>query len=711
MSLLFAAAMASTIVPMARLEPSRKDPCQFPENRTTDTRDFNITDQLEMADIGRDLGRAAGPVIGMSPDHTQIAVLVRHANAKTNSFCHRVLVLPANGNASPVEIDSGGEFIHADFDLRDFPFVKAGYSRANPLLWSPDGKRIAFLKRIAGSTQVWLADPAGQSNSVQLTDLPDDVDRVAWNSDGTGLVVETRPGIRLRAQAIAREARVGFLYDERFSPQFADRPIPTGTIPTHYSFAMLADGSTRHASADEIALLAPIRPSAVTADARMYSVSESGNLAWLEPKDPERLLGPAKLVIALASGQRKVCEDTACHGIYELWWSKDGASIFALQATGHAKNETAVLRWDMGKDRPHQLLSSRDIFSGCELGETELYCGHEGSAQPRRIVAIDRNTGSLRIVFDPNQQLHEKVFGTVQRLLFRTASGSEGFADLVLPPDHRTGQKHPLIVVQYTSHGFLRGGTGDEVPIHPLANRGFAVLSFSRPDFVSAVYDARNENEMMAISRAGWADRRNVQSGLEQAIELALATGAVDPNRMGISGFSDGAVSVQWALINSKLFKVASLGSCCEDMNAYALAAGPRFTRFLRDAGYRLFEPNIDEFWRPVSLILNADRITTPILIQNASSEYEGGLDVVETFKHRGKAIELFVFDDETHVKWQPAHREAIYLRNTEWFEFWLMNRMNCDPEKNEQYARWKAMAGAPSPDQLQCAASSSSGP
>jgi dipeptidyl aminopeptidase/acylaminoacyl peptidase len=357
------------------------------------------------------------------------------------------------------------------------------------------------------------------------------------------------------------------------------------------------------------------------------------------------------------------------------------------------------------------LLSSRDIIAGCKLGEAELYCGQEGSSQPRRIVAIDLATGRQRIIFDPNRQLHEKVFGTVQRLLFRTASGSEGFADLVLPPDHRTGQKHPLIVVQYTSHGFLRGGTGDEVPIHPLANRGFAVLSFSRPDFVPAVYGARTEDEMMAISRADWADRRNVQSGLERAIELALATGAIDSDRLGISGFSDGAVSVQWALINSELFKVASLGSCCEDMHAYPLAAGPRFTRFLRDAGYRFFEPNIDEFWRPVSLILNAERITTPILIQNASSEYEGGLDVVETFKHQGKAIELFVFDDETHVKWQPAHREAIYQRNTEWFEFWLMNKMNCDPEKNEQYARWKAMADAPSPDKLQCTPSSSSGP
>lgn len=711
MSLLLGAAMASTIIPVVRLEPSSGDPCQFLEEQQTEPDRFSISDQVALADLGRDPARSNRQIISISPDQKQFAVLVRRANAIANSYCYRALVLSTAGHGLPIEIDRGGDFMHADFDLRDFPVVKAGYSRSNPLLWSPDGKRIAFLKRTAGSTQVWIADPTGRSSAVQLTFFPDDIDRVVWNSDGTGLVVETRPDIRLRAEAIAREARVGFLYDERFSPQFADRPIPTGTILAHYGFVSLADGSTRQATEDETALLVPPRPAGIPADASIFRGSESGNKAWLERIDPELVLSQKKLVIAMPSGARKICDDTACNGIYELWWSDTGSSLFALQSTGHAKNETVLLRWDIENERPRQLLSTTDTLAGCKPAQGELYCAREGSAQPRRIVAINLATGRQRILFDPNRQLAEKAFGRVQRLLFRTAAGSEGFADLVLPPDHKTGQQHPLIVVQYTSHGFLRGGTGDEVPIHPLANRGFAVLSFSRPDFVSDVYSARTADEMMAISRSNWADRRNVQSGLERAIELALATGTVDPSRMGISGFSDGAVTVQWALINSELFKVASLGSCCEDMHAYPLAAGPRFTRFLRDAGYRLFEPDIDEFWRPVSLVLNVERVTAPILIQNASSEYEGGLDVVETFRHRGKPIELYVFEDETHVKWQPAHREAVYQRNAEWFEFWLMGRINCAPDKSEQYERWRAMAGAPSPGELQCSSAPSLGP
>ena len=104
-----------------------------------------------------------------------------------------------------------------------------------------------------------------------------------------------------------------------------------------------------------------------------------------------------------------------------------------------------------------------------------------------------------------------------------------------------------------------------------------------------------------------------------------------------------------------------------------------------------------------MSLVLNVDEVHTPILIQAADSEFQSGLDVVTTYALRGRPMELFVLNDETHVKWQPAHRQAIYRRSVDWFEFWLMHAMDCVPGKEEQYRRWKAMAGAPAPATLAC--------
>src|SRR3546814_6203526 len=86
---------------------------------------------------------------------------------------------------------------------------------------------------------------------------------------------------------------------------------------------------------------------------------------------------------------------------------------------------------------------------------------------------------------DPNPEFASLRLGTVERLTWRNNLGLPAWGDLVLPPDRTPGEKLPLIIVQYHSDGFLRGGTGDEYPIFPLAARGFAVLSIENPPTIA----------------------------------------------------------------------------------------------------------------------------------------------------------------------------------------------------------------------------------
>ena len=705
--LLAAAALASGIVPVVDLPPEG-DPCAVASDRSHGTENaksarFTLDDQVRLVDIGRRDPRGASAEFAVSPDGSRVAVSLRSADPDTNRYCLRLVVVAMDGSGLQIQIDQGGEFIRDDFGLRDFSFVKAGYGRPNPPRWSPDGSRIAFLKRLGGSTQAWIVAADGKTAARQVSFLPDDVDSVAWAPGGNGLVVGTRPGIRRKAEAIAKEAPEGFLFDERFSPNLARRPIPTGDVATRYQLVSLANGHARPATSEELAGLLPEPPLSVPARARAFVKGPDGYAAWIEPKVSDQLLSATRPVIARPDGSRISCDAKDCEGLHSLWWSADGKSVLGLQWTGWATSQTAIWRWDLAKDRPRRILVTDDMLIGCMPAGNEVLCAREGADRPRRLVAIDARSGSERVIFDPNPQLLGKTFGRVRRLHFTDPNGLEGFADLVLPPDHRPGEKHPLIVVQYRSDGFLRGGTGDEVPIHVLANRGFAVLSFARPYPKQPAAAAKSDDELVRSSRVDWLSRRVVQASLETAVDLAIESGAVDPDRMGISGFSDGSSTVQWALINSSLFKVATMGSCCEDLFSFAYAAGPRFGQLIRTPGYRFFETGSEEDWKPMSLILNVDRIRTPILIQAADSEYQSGLDVVTTYALRGRPMELFVLNGETHVKWQPAHRQAIYRRSVDWFEFWLMHTMDCDPGKEEQYRRWKAMAGAPPSEALAC--------
>lgn len=702
-----AAAISQPLVPTAHLPDATGDPCAIFERKDHSASNARrlptARDLVQIADIGRSDPNDSPSPFGISPDGRRIAFLVRRGNPEANAYCQQLMAVRMDGRGEAAELNRGGAFIRADFVLRNFPSVRSGYARVITPRWSPDGRSIAFLKRVGGTSQIWLVESSGETSARPATALPDNIDDFAWSPRGDALVVATRPGVRLQAEAIAREARSGFLFDERFSPQLADRPIPVEPAAAKYTRVELSTGEASPASPAEIALLAPTRPARIPQNARGYALGAEGMTAWLEPKWPDRLIGPSRLVVAGPDGMKRSCDSVRCEGIRYLWWSENGQVLHALQKTGWGQSRTALLAWGPEDAAPRQVLATDDVLIGCQPFGHELICAREGATSPRRLVAIGLGTGRERVVYDPNPAFRHLELGKVQRFRFRNVFGVESYADLVLPPHHDPGERHPLVVVQYTSHGFLRGGTGDEVPIQLLAARGFAVLSFARPDFVPSAMEATTELALRKGNRIDWIDRRSVHSSLEIAIDLALATGAVDGRRMGISGFSDGTSTVQWALINSSLFKVAALGACCEDIYSYPLAAGPAFTRFARDMGYHFFEPGTKEYWKPMSLVLNADRIEAPILIQTGDSEYEIGLDVVEAFKRKGKALELYVFEDEPHFKWQPAHRLAMYERVTEWFAFWLMHRINCDPDKADQYRRWKAMKGAPALARLRC--------
>ncbi len=708
-ALLAIAALGGGLLPVTTSPLSKEDPCVIADRVTLDKTNeripFTLDDQVRLVDIGRTDPRGATAIFELSPTRDKVAMVLKTAVPETNTYCLRLALVSMDGSNREIEIDRGGELVRDDYALRDFPAYEAGYDRRNPPRWSPDGSRIAYLKRLNGSTQVWMVPADGKTAAKQISRLPDDVDSLAWTPHG--IVVATRPGLRHKEEMIAREAPGGFLFDERFRPNSGSRPFPTGPVETEYRLIPLSGADPRSATPDEVARLVPPRPDNAPKEARLYVPGEGGHGAWLEPKDPQYLLSPSRPVISRPDGRRSTCDAKECEGLRDLWWSRDGTALLGFQWTGWADSQTALWRWDLGETSPRRVLVTDDMLIACKPAGDEVLCARESATQPRRLVAIDARSGRERIIFDPNPRLRKRSFGRVQRLRFRDSNDLEGLADLVLPPDHRPGQKHPLVVVQYRTDGFLRGGTGDEVPIHVLANRGFAVLSFARPFPPPPKVRPRTDEELIRQNRIDWAGRREVQASLEAAVQLAIKSGAVDPERMGISGFSDGLSTVQWALINSSLFKVAATGSCCEDLFSFALSAGPRFGRLIRTPGYRFFEPGSEEAWKPMSLILNVDRLRTPILAQVSDSELAGGLDVVATYQLRGRPFELHVFENEPHVKWQPAHRQAMYQRTVDWFEFWLMRRVDCSSVKEEQYRRWKAMDGAPRVATLSCIAGS----
>jgi dipeptidyl aminopeptidase/acylaminoacyl peptidase len=251
--------------------------------------------------------------------------------------------------------------------------------------------------------------------------------------------------------------------------------------------------------------------------------------------------------------------------------------------------------------------------------------------------------------------------------------GVECFGDLVYPPDFQPGRRYPLIVVQYESRGFLRGGTGDEYPIQIFAREGYLVLSIQRPRSplfgkgLSTTERQRQQNE-------GFLERRSILSAIETKVKQLIDTGLADPQRIGITGLSDGSTTVQYAALHSSLFSAASVSGCCWEPSQTWLL-GPSLQNTYQGFGWPRSPQDKPAMWADISLSRNADRVTFPLLFQAADGEYLMALEAVSALREAGSPVDLFVYPDELHIKRHPAHRAGVYQRNLLWFDFWLRGK------------------------------------
>lgn len=667
---------------------------------STNPRAIVAADLIELRDIGIANALAADSPFGISPDGKKAAFVMSRADIAANDYCFALMVLALEHGSRPRILDSGGEPIRAVLNVRGL-WVRQGYLRINRPIWSPDGHWLAYLRRDRGITQLWRIAGDGSIRQA-VTHGTIDIDRFAWTRDGTALVVTHPPNEDAVARERGREALAGYTYDDRFVPSASTRPFDRVPDVEACDRIDVERGVTRAATPAECLLVtAPL--AADTAARAILQADDGRRRAWTEQADPARLQSPVLLWADNARGIPVRCPHASCTGSVEagiegLWWSHEGHEILFLRREGWGRSKLGLYRWRPGGGPPRRILSTDDLLMGCQMSHAGLLCARDSSIRPRRLVLIDERTGASSELFDPNPEFKSLALGRVQRLRWRNMLGFECFGDLVLPPGFKPGRRVPLIVVQYITRGFLRGGTGDEYPIQLFAARGYAVLSVQEPpSYYESLPEGtwRDFREAEIENMKGWRDRRSIFSSLVAGVLAVERLGIVDPHRIGLTGLSDGATTAQFALVNSKLFAAAAISSCCVDAQAMMIYGGSRLARDRRLKGYADAMPAAEQFWRPISLALNAVAIDTPLLMQLPDEEFIGAVDSITALQNAGKPVSAYVFPDENHTKWQPAHRLAAYTRNLDWFDFWLRDKIDADPEKRDEYVRWGRLRDA----------------
>ena len=263
-------------------------------------------------------------------------------------------------------------------------------------------------------------------------------------------------------------------------------------------------------------------------------------------------------------------------------------------------------------------------------------------------------------------------------------SNNEIEGGLYLPPDYAPGKKYPLVI---QTHGFdpaefwLDGPFSTAFAAQPLAAKGIVVLQV--PDSHDwTIRDTPKEDPIMMET-------------FEKAIDYLDQKGIIDRDRVGLIGFSQTCLYVQYALTHSKYKFAAAVAADGIDGGYFQYMAFANSSPYMESIREGLIgAPPFGEglrLWLDRSPGFLLDRVTTPIHIQairptSIPDEWEwfAGLSRLN------KPVDFVYIPGGYHILQKPWDRMVSQQGDVDWFCFWLKGEEDPDPAKAEQYTRWR---------------------
>lgn len=617
-------------------------------------RNVEADDIIRLRDFGKmDASEADPSGFAVSPNGRYLAIQLRQADPVSNSYCQALLVYDLGDVRAPPRVaDMGGDYVRRTVTLYGLEGFPTGTPEPLTPRWSNDGQWLAFLKREDGVTRLFVT-ALSEGSSRAVSDKRGDAMDFDWSNGTSKLLYRQRSKFAAANEQLQAEGRAGFEFDERFWPLAELVPYPRQTPAEVERFVTVGD--TDPVGQSNISL----RPDR-TGEETGGAPSKDLPVAVIDHGRLEARIGDTNIV----------CQFAECARSSAAWMIPGTDEIVFMRREGFAAAQTGVYRWAIGENKLTNILTTDDAIRGCDF-QLRLICAREASLQPRDIVEMDLASGTIHQLIELNPEWAARKLGTVTRLRWINKYGIEAFGDLVLPPDVRPDERLPLVVVQYSSRGFLRGGTGDEYPIQAIAAKGFAVLSFDRPlDYQAAMVRAgRPVSKRQAA--LNWTDRASVHDSLLRGIKLVAAKHPIAPDHMAITGLSDGASTATYALIHADIFSLALISSCCEDPGVLETAVGQAYVNLLHANEYPLPWEKHKSSWRRVSLAMNANRVCARIVIQSADREARLATASLRELRRYRRDVTMFIFPDEYHVKWQPVHRQAVFRRTLRELDVW----------------------------------------
>ncbi|MDX6382538.1 MAG: hypothetical protein QOK48_111 [Blastocatellia bacterium] len=587
--------------------------------------------------------------------------------------------------------------------------------------WSPDGKYLSFTSSRPGKakgSQVWLMDRAG-GEAYQFTELKGRLQGYEWSPDSKRLalvigdpdpeaeaaaspapgppkppkpIVIDRYRYKQDGQGYLLSGRHSYIYLfdvatkklERLTKSKWDESSPSWS-PDGNRIAFMsnhADDPDRDPSAQLFVAEAAAGASEkqlTTADNRASRArpewSPDGTRIIFTEGDEKKYgaYNMEHLVVVRADGSaapaRLKAVDDLDRGVSGLRVSADGQSANAVVTDDRSVYPISITPTSVTRlMKPPVVVSSLNssgghtvLLSGDDMKATEVYA-MEG--------------GALRQLTHQNDALFAELqIANTENVEFKSKDGTEVHGLLTYPLGYVKGTKVPLLL---RIHG---GPNGQDQHSFSVERQVFAANGYA----VLAVNYRGSSGRGQKYSRAIFADWGHYEvEDLLAGIDHVVQMGVADPDRLGVGGWSYGAILTDYLIASDPRFKGATSG------------AGTAFTvafygtdQYIIQYDYEIGPPWNPKAWETYQKIsypfLHADRIKTPTLFLGGERDFnvpvQGGQQMYQALRSLGVDTQLIIYPNENHGIQRPSFVRDRYERYLAWYDKYV--KKNAAPLKN----------------------------
>lgn len=284
------------------------------------------------------------------------------------------------------------------------------------------------------------------------------------------------------------------------------------------------------------------------------------------------------------------------------------------------------------------------------------------------VITGDGDLDGAREVLDTNPFQADFSWGHSELVEYTTDAGHDLQGILVYPADFEPGREYPLILYQYErlSDGLHRYNTPSERSYYNYqvwSQEGYFVLM---PDIL---YEP---------GRPG----PSALDAVEHALDAAVATGHVDPERMGLIGHSWGGYQASYLPTRTDRFAASVAGAAITNflsfMGAVHWNGGLPETGHWETGQARMASP----YWEdlaghlessPANYIQDLD---TPMLLMHGDADgvvdFRQGLEFYNYARRAGKEVVLLVYPGADHGLREEKQQVDYHRRILEWFDHYL---------------------------------------